>query len=57
MTAFIAECAILIGTVDKIAELLDFFFLMCYAVVNLICVLHSLLGAPNWRPRFKYYHW
>lgn len=22
-----------------------------------VCALHSLLGAPNWRPRFKYYHW
>jgi len=45
------------GAVDAIAEVLDFFFLMCYAFVNLICALHSLLGAPNWRPRFKYYHW
>ncbi|KHN73130.1 Sodium/chloride cotransporter 3 [Toxocara canis] len=56
-TAFIAEFAILLGAVDSIAEVLDFFFLMCYAFVNLICALHSLLGAPNWRPRFKYYHW
>uniref|UniRef100_A0A914Z869 Amino acid permease/ SLC12A domain-containing protein n=1 Tax=Panagrolaimus superbus TaxID=310955 RepID=A0A914Z869_9BILA len=56
-TAFIAELAILLGAVDDIAAVLDFFFLMCYAFVNLICALHSLLGAPNWRPRFKYYHW
>ncbi|GMS86665.1 hypothetical protein PENTCL1PPCAC_8840, partial [Pristionchus entomophagus] len=56
-TAFIAECAILLGEVDAIAEVLDFFFLMCYASVNLICFLHSILKAPNWRPRFKYYHW
>uniref|UniRef100_A0A7E4W960 Amino acid permease n=2 Tax=Panagrellus redivivus TaxID=6233 RepID=A0A7E4W960_PANRE len=56
-TAFIAELAILLGAVDHIAEVLDFFFLMCYAFVNLICALHSLLGAPNWRPRYKYYHW
>uniref|UniRef100_A0A915BHE0 Solute carrier family 12 member 6 n=1 Tax=Parascaris univalens TaxID=6257 RepID=A0A915BHE0_PARUN len=57
VTAFIAEFAILLGAVDSIAEVLDFFFLMCYAFVNLICALHSLMGAPNWRPRFKYYHW
>uniref|UniRef100_A0A0R3RIZ0 AA_permease domain-containing protein n=1 Tax=Elaeophora elaphi TaxID=1147741 RepID=A0A0R3RIZ0_9BILA len=57
ITALIAEFAILLGAVDKIAEVLDFFFLMCYAFVNLICALHSLLKAPNWRPRFRYYHW
>lgn len=56
-TALIAESAILLGAVDSIAAVLDFFFLMCYAFVNLICALHSLLGAPNWRPRFRYYHW
>ncbi|KAH7727039.1 solute carrier family 12 member 5-like protein [Aphelenchoides avenae] len=56
-TTVIAEAAILLGAVDAIAEVLDFFFLMCYAFVNLVCALHSLLGAPNWRPRFKYYHW
>uniref|UniRef100_A0A1I7VLQ0 Amino acid permease n=1 Tax=Loa loa TaxID=7209 RepID=A0A1I7VLQ0_LOALO len=53
MTALIAEFAILLGAVDKIAEVLDFFFLMCYAFVNLICALHSLLKVPNWRPRAK----
>lgn len=57
LTAVIAEMAILLGAVDKIAEVLDFFFLMCYAFVNLIACLHSILGAPNWRPRFKYFHW
>ncbi|VDO52875.1 unnamed protein product [Haemonchus placei] len=53
LTTFIAELAILLGAVDKIAEVLDFFFLMCYAFVNLIAVLHSILKMPNWRPRFK----
>ncbi|KJH49177.1 amino acid permease [Dictyocaulus viviparus] len=57
LTTFIAELAILLGAVDKIAEILDFFFLMCYAFVNMIAVLHSILKAPNWRPRFKYFHW
>ncbi|CAI4224503.1 unnamed protein product [Auanema sp. JU1783] len=57
ITTIIAELAILMGAMDNIAAVVDFFFLMCYAFVNLICALHSLLGAPNWRPRFKYYHW
>ena len=33
------------------------FFLMCYGFVNLACVLQSLLKTPNWRPRWKFYHW
>lgn len=33
------------------------FFLMCYMFVNLACAVQTLLRAPNWRPRFKYYHW
>ncbi|VDM58947.1 unnamed protein product [Angiostrongylus costaricensis] len=57
VTTIIAELAILLGAMDSIAAVVDFFFLMCYAFVNIICTLHSLLGAPNWRPRFTYYHW
>ena len=33
------------------------FFLMCYMFVNFACTLQSFLKAPNWRPRFRYYHW
>uniref|UniRef100_A0A914GU58 Uncharacterized protein n=1 Tax=Globodera rostochiensis TaxID=31243 RepID=A0A914GU58_GLORO len=57
LTTLIAELGILIGAMDSIAAVLDFFFLMCYAFVNIICALHSILGAPNWRPRYIYYHW
>ncbi|KAK0405273.1 hypothetical protein QR680_017893 [Steinernema hermaphroditum] len=57
LTTVIAELAILMGAMDQIAAVVDFFFLVCYAFVNMICVLHSVLGAPNWRPRFRYYHW
>ncbi|KAK0422326.1 hypothetical protein QR680_007506 [Steinernema hermaphroditum] len=57
LTTVIAELAILLGAMDQIAAVVDFFFLMCYAFVNAICVLHSVLGAPNWRPRFRLYHW
>uniref|UniRef100_A0A183BQ85 AA_permease domain-containing protein n=1 Tax=Globodera pallida TaxID=36090 RepID=A0A183BQ85_GLOPA len=56
LTTLIAELGILIGAMDSIAAVLDFFFLMCYAFVNIICALHSILGAPNWRPRYIYYH-
>lgn len=33
------------------------FFLMCYLFVNLACAVQTLLHTPNWRPRFKFYHW
>ncbi|CAD5219732.1 unnamed protein product [Bursaphelenchus okinawaensis] len=57
ITTIIAELGILMGAMDSIAAVVDFFFLMCYAFVNMICAMHSVLGAPNWRPRYTYYHW
>uniref|UniRef100_A0A915IK69 Uncharacterized protein n=1 Tax=Romanomermis culicivorax TaxID=13658 RepID=A0A915IK69_ROMCU len=57
LTIIIAEVGILIGSIDDVAPVVDFFFLMCYCFVNIVCVLQTLLNAPNWRPRFIYYHW
>jgi potassium/chloride transporter 4/5/6 len=30
---------------------------MCYGFVNMACALQTILKAPSWRPRYKYYHW
>lgn len=57
VTVLICQCGILLGNVDYLAPLLSMFFLMCYGFVNLACALQTLLRTPNWRPRFKYYHW
>ncbi|VDO95080.1 unnamed protein product [Soboliphyme baturini] len=57
VTTLIAEGAILIGGIDYVAPVVDFFFLMSYCFVNLACALQTLLNAPNWRPRFRFYHW
>ncbi|XP_013924500.1 PREDICTED: solute carrier family 12 member 7-like [Thamnophis sirtalis] len=57
LTAFICEIGILIASLDSVAPILSMFFLMCYLFVNLACALQTLLRTPNWRPRFKYYHW
>ncbi|XP_041417026.1 solute carrier family 12 member 4 isoform X2 [Xenopus laevis] len=57
LTAFIAELGILIASLDMVAPVLSMFFLMCYLFVNLACAVQTLLRTPNWRPRFKYYHW
>ncbi|XP_069797206.1 solute carrier family 12 member 6-like isoform X2 [Narcine bancroftii] len=57
LTVVIAELGILIASLDMVAPILSMFFLMCYLFVNLACALQTLLRTPNWRPRFRYYHW
>uniref|UniRef100_X1Z3Q1 Amino acid permease/ SLC12A domain-containing protein n=1 Tax=Capitella teleta TaxID=283909 RepID=X1Z3Q1_CAPTE len=57
LTALIAEGGILIASLDYVAPVIDVFFLMCYGFVNLACAIQTLMKAPSWRPRFKYYHW
>ncbi|CAM9200876.1 unnamed protein product [Lampetra fluviatilis] len=57
LTACIAEIGIIIASLDIVAPILSMFFLMCYMFVNLACAVQTLLRTPNWRPRFKYYHW
>uniref|UniRef100_A0A8C7ZA33 Solute carrier family 12 member 5a n=1 Tax=Oryzias sinensis TaxID=183150 RepID=A0A8C7ZA33_9TELE len=57
LTACICESGILIASLDSVAPILSMFFLMCYMFVNLACALQTLLRTPNWRPRFKFYHW
>ncbi|XP_005407092.1 PREDICTED: solute carrier family 12 member 7 isoform X2 [Chinchilla lanigera] len=57
LTALICETGILIASLDSVAPILSMFFLMCYLFVNLACAVQTLLRTPNWRPRFKYYHW
>ncbi|KAL1006346.1 hypothetical protein UPYG_G00071150 [Umbra pygmaea] len=57
LTAGICEIGILIASLDSVAPILSMFFLMCYLFVNLACALQTLLRTPNWRPRFKFYHW
>ncbi|XP_066579443.1 solute carrier family 12 member 7 isoform X3 [Amia ocellicauda] len=57
LTAGICEIGILIASLDSVAPILSMFFLMCYLFVNLACAVQTLLRTPNWRPRFKFYHW
>ncbi|XP_061926369.1 solute carrier family 12 member 7-like isoform X1 [Entelurus aequoreus] len=57
LTVAICEIGILIASLDDVAPILSMFFLMCYLFVNLACAVQTLLRTPNWRPRFKFYHW
>uniref|UniRef100_A0A3Q0QR18 Solute carrier family 12 member 7a n=1 Tax=Amphilophus citrinellus TaxID=61819 RepID=A0A3Q0QR18_AMPCI len=57
LTVVICEIGVLIASLDAVAPILSMFFLMCYLFVNLACAVQTLLCTPNWRPRFKFYHW
>ncbi|XP_062872288.1 solute carrier family 12 member 7-like [Trichomycterus rosablanca] len=57
LTVGICEIGILIASLDAVTPILSMFFLMCYLFVNLACAVQTLLRTPNWRPRFKFYHW
>ncbi|XP_025076500.1 solute carrier family 12 member 4-like isoform X4 [Pomacea canaliculata] len=57
LTVFIAFIGVCIGVLDYVAPIITMFFLMCYGFVNMACALQTLLRTPNWRPRFRFYHW
>ncbi|XP_024535740.1 cation-chloride cotransporter 1 [Selaginella moellendorffii] len=56
-TMFICSSCVIIGDLDLISPVITMFFLLCYAGVNLSCLLLDLLDAPSWRPRWKFHHW
>ena len=57
VTLFLTWCGILLGNVDYLTPLIAMFFLMFYGFINMACALQTLLRAPSWRPRYKFYHW
>lgn len=57
LTIAITECGVLLANVDYICPIITMFFLMCYCFTNLACAVQTLLRTPNWRPRFRLYHW
>mmetsp|Transcript_69726 Transcript_69726/g.220759 ORF Transcript_69726/g.220759 Transcript_69726/m.220759 type:complete len:1075 (+) Transcript_69726:77-3301(+) len=57
VTAAITGGCVLIGNLDLITPVITMFFLMCYFGVNFSCFLLDIMDSPNWRPRWKFYHW
>uniref|UniRef100_T2M3T2 Solute carrier family 12 member 6 n=1 Tax=Hydra vulgaris TaxID=6087 RepID=T2M3T2_HYDVU len=57
LTLLICEIGVLIASFDSVAPIITMFFLMCYGFINFACTLQSILRLPNWRPRYRYYHW
>lgn len=47
---------ILVKNLDLIATIVTMLYLLNYAAVNFSCFLLTVLGAPSWRPRFRFYH-
>ena len=48
---------LLIGEINVIAPMVSMMYLMTYGVINFACFLLTVTGAPNFRPRFKYFSW
>ena len=56
VTFVIAECGILIGSLDAIAAVVSMFFMASYAVLNLSCAVESWT-SPDFRPAFPIPRW
>lgn len=57
LTTFLGVAAAMIGNLNAVAPLVSICFLTCYSALNLSCFILSIVNAPSWRPKWKYYHW
>ena len=57
LTALFAIVGIVVASLDRVVQFCAVLTLATYTVINVACLLQTVLRTPNWRPRFKYYHW
>lgn len=57
LTFIIAEMAILLGDLNRIAPIITMFFMITYGLLNLATFYESVTKNPSYRPTFKYCHW
>ncbi|KJE93459.1 solute carrier family 12 [Capsaspora owczarzaki ATCC 30864] len=57
VTYLLAMPFIFVSNLDTIATIVTMCFLLCYAMMNLACFALSVVRTPDWRPRYRYYHW
>eukprot|EP00947_MAST-08B_sp_MAST-8B-sp1_P003561 g3561.t1 len=53
----IAQACVFIPSLDQISALVSGFYILVYFFINVSCFAMRISGAPNFRPRFKYFSW
>jgi len=51
------QMVLLIGSINVIAPIVSMLYLISYAITNFACFALAVTGAPNFRPRFRYFTW
>eukprot|EP00004_Rigifila_ramosa_P010394 TRINITY_DN2223_c0_g1_i2.p1 TRINITY_DN2223_c0_g1~~TRINITY_DN2223_c0_g1_i2.p1 ORF type:complete len:931 (+),score=228.69 TRINITY_DN2223_c0_g1_i2:269-2794(+) len=56
-TYLMGQSVMFMGQVNVVAPFLTNFILLTFLIINFSCWTMSILRAPNFRPRFRYYSW
>lgn len=57
LTWAIAQALLLLGSLDLLASIITNCFLLTYFFTNFACFILKISGAPNFRPKFRYFSW
>ena len=57
LTWAIAQSVLLLRRLDLLASIMTNCFLLTYFFTNFACFVLKVTGAPNFRPRFRYFSW
>ena len=56
-TWFLVQMLLFVGDLNAIVPFISMLTLLVYGIINLACFLLKISAAPNFRPRFTYFHW